>query len=149
MSNDDVTTAIGLYHYGLSYQRAADALGEIKLRSTHPHAPRSFLYYHAIELYMKAFLRNSGLSVSYLKSLGHNVSKLKAKYVEHGGFLMDEDIEVLRLMQAGNSPMRSRYIETGLLLAPSLEALNRTAESLGETVFLALKKLGQPVRERD
>src|SRR5882672_3989344 len=93
------TNEIGLYHYAVSYHRAADALGTIKFNTTHPDAPRYFLYFHAIELYIKAFLRNAGRSVRQIEALGHRAGKLERAYLKYGGTLEDEDREILALME--------------------------------------------------
>jgi len=140
------TTAVGLYHYALSYRRAADALGTVKLRATHPESPREFLYYHAIELFLKAYLRNVGLSVLALKGLSHSTGKLQSEFLEHGGELMDEDREVLDIMHKTDVVAQSRYIRTGAFTKPTLQALARTAKSLAETARRALKQSGLPIR---
>jgi len=51
------TNSVGLFHTAESYWRSAVALREAKVRATHPDNPIRLLYYHAIELYLKAFLR--------------------------------------------------------------------------------------------
>jgi hypothetical protein len=140
------TNAVGLYHYALSYRHAADALGTVKLRATHPEAPREFLYYHSIELFLKAYLRNAGLSVLALKGLSHRTGKLESEFLRHGGELMDEDREVLELMEKTDVVAQSRYIRTGFFTKPTLEALARTAKSLADTTRSALKQTGLPVR---
>ena len=54
------STPMGFYHYAQSYREAANLLtnaDKTSRKATHPEAPIRFLYYHAIELYLKAFLR--------------------------------------------------------------------------------------------
>ena len=140
------TSAVGLYHYALTYRRAADALGTVKLDATHPEAPREFLYYHSIELFLKAYLRNAGLTVMTLKKISHSTGKLEAEYIKHGGELMDEDHEVLEIMEKTDAVAQARYIRTGYFTKPALEALARTAKSLSETTRSALRQSGLPVR---
>jgi hypothetical protein len=140
------TSAVGLYHYAISYRRAADALASVKLKATHPDAPREFLYYHSIELFLKAYLRNAGVRVQELKKIGHRFDKLAQMYIAKAGFLMDEDQEVLALMSATDVVPRARYIVTGIVRKPALQALARTAKSLNDTVRVAMKQAGQPVR---
>jgi len=79
-TNDDRTTALGLFNYARSYRSSGDYLLAAKLKLTHPSAPMSFLFYHAIELYLKAHLRSQNLSVVQLKKIGHNIKELSAAY---------------------------------------------------------------------
>src|SRR5262245_14202526 len=80
-TDEDRTTDIGLFNYATSYHRAADALQKLKLKATHPDAPKSWLYCHAIELYLKAHLRAAGRSVVELrKRYSHDLTKLEEDY---------------------------------------------------------------------
>jgi hypothetical protein len=142
---DERTTAVGLYHYAISYRRAADKLGTVMVRTTHPEAPQEFLYFHAIELFLKAYLRNRGLSVLALKDISHGTGKLQESFSKHGGWLADEDIEVLDAMERTDAVTRSRYIVTGAFTKISMQALARTAKNLNETVRTAFKAEGLPV----
>ncbi len=72
MSEIDRLTPLGFFHFAASYRACAEKLRVCKLRATHPHAPLTFLYYHAIELYLKAFLRAHGHGSEKLRfELGH------------------------------------------------------------------------------
>jgi hypothetical protein len=51
---------------------AADLVCDHGLRATHPESPAMFLYYHAIELYLKSFLRFHGVSAKRLQCIGHD-----------------------------------------------------------------------------
>ncbi len=64
MSVDERTSAFGLFNYANSYRRSAEYLSKAKVRVSHPHAPITYLFYHAIELYLKSFLRSHGYSVA-------------------------------------------------------------------------------------
>jgi hypothetical protein len=76
-TDEDRTTAIGLFHFAHSYASSAAALCDVKLHATHRDSPIRYLYSHAIELYLKSFLRMKEISVDELRSrdLGHNVAK--------------------------------------------------------------------------
>ncbi len=82
------TTCIGLFNYAESYFRSARALDANKPKVTHPDAPVNFLFYHAIELYLKAYLRLKGLTPRELASrkYGHSVAALSKRASEliHG-----------------------------------------------------------------
>ena len=60
LTPEERTPPIGLFNYARSYWRSAEQLRASKPDVTHPDAPISFLFYHAIELYLKAFLRSAG-----------------------------------------------------------------------------------------
>jgi hypothetical protein len=89
-------TPIGLFNFAESYWNAAAYLAKAKLKSTHPDSPVRFLYYHAIELYLKSFLRMRGHTRSELASrkFGHSTSRLKHRAQQLGLFFEDEDAEV-------------------------------------------------------
>jgi len=145
---DERTTDVGMFNFAASYRAAAAALDELKLKSTHPHSPTSWLYCHAIELYLKSHLRAVGHSVSDLrKQYGHNLTKLGGGYEATGGILDDEDKEVIELLAESDQPMRAKYIVTGAAFSQAgIPALARTANSLHESVRMYLKGKGRPVR---
>ena len=58
------TTPLGLFNYARSYWRSAEYLHAAQLTLTHPTAPVSFLFYHAIELYLKDFLLSQSMTLS-------------------------------------------------------------------------------------
>ncbi|PBB45548.1 hypothetical protein CK222_03480 [Mesorhizobium sp. WSM3866] len=100
-----------------------------------------------MELYLKAFLRLHGISVSELASnkYGHKTDRLSRRASEFGLPLDDQDIEVLRRMET-DIMIRSRYIVTGYFTVPALEALDRTCQSLRESARDAIRKTGTFVR---
>jgi hypothetical protein len=57
MSDDDRTTPFGLFNYARSYWQSAVHLHHAKVKVTHPDAATTLLLAHAVELYIKAFLR--------------------------------------------------------------------------------------------
>ena len=76
--DDDRTTPAGLFHCAASYWRSGIALEKADVRATHPDAPICYLYYHAIELYLKAYPRAQGRSVRDLRvKFNHSPSKLR------------------------------------------------------------------------
>jgi hypothetical protein len=139
---DDRTTALGLFNYARSYRASADHLLLTKLTVPHPQAPLTYLYYHAIELYLKAYLRSQNQTVDDLKKIGHSINKIAAKVQSCGLILDDEDKEVLSLMSEADNVIRSRYIQTGAFTRPEEEALSRTCAALEEQVAGAFAKSG-------
>jgi hypothetical protein len=126
------------------------ALQKQKLKTTHSDSPVRFLYYHAIELYLKSFLRMHGHSTRELggKKFGHHTDCLSERAAELGLFFMDEDLEVFALMGKTDAVIRSRYLQTGFFTWPARKALDRTCRSLRESIGVEMKKAGIPVRMR-
>jgi hypothetical protein len=139
---------LGFFNVAESYWQAALTLKKSKLNTTHPDSPIYFLYYHAIELYLKAFLRRHGHSERELRSkrFGHKTCCLTERASELGLFFVDEDLIVFSLMATTDAVIRSRYLQTGYFHWPTLEALDRTCRSLRESVGRELKTVGIPVR---
>lgn len=144
---DDRTTAIGLFNYACSYWRSAETLEKAEVRVTHPNAPICFLYYHAIELYLKAYHRAQGHSVAELRrQFGHNVGRMCDEAKRHGLQFDDEEIAVLTYMSDTDAVIRSRFHRTGSSSRPSNETLKGTCKRLHQSVGEALKGKGFPVR---
>jgi hypothetical protein len=146
---DDRTTPIGLFNYAHSYWKSAKALHGTTLRVTHPHAPVLFLYTHSIELYLKAFLRATGISVAELRSkkYGHQICRLAEAARSLGFFVHDEDLEVFSVLQRTDT-LDLRYIRTGPFTHPTPEALDRVCRSLHETVTAEFAQRGLPERKK-
>jgi HEPN domain-containing protein len=108
------TTPIGLIHYANSYWMSARVLNANRPKVTHPDEPVNFLFYQAVELFLKAFLLLHGHSARELASrkFGHDFSALGERAEALGLFLMDEDKDVLLLMGTTDAVIRSRYIKT-------------------------------------
>ena len=100
-TDEDIRSSpLGFFNVAESYWAGAAALERAELKTTHPNSPISFLYYHAIELYLKAFLRLHGHSAKELrgKKFGHNTCCLSERAVARGLRFDDEDLQVLSLM---------------------------------------------------
>lgn len=139
--DDDRTTAFGLFNYAHSYWQSATKLHFVKVRASHPDSPVLFLYCHAVELYLKAYLRAHGVSAAQLrKSYGHNLIRLAAGARRNGLQFDDEDVAVVRLIPRLDTT--ARYIRTGQFTRPGFEALDRFHASVGHF----LKAKGLPVR---
>lgn len=142
----ELSTPLGFFNFAASYRSAADKLRLCKLRATHPHSPILFIYYHAIELYLKAFLRSERFSVAELEEVGHKFSKLRQLCVDRGLQFDDEDKEVLTIMAVPGAWSRTRYLQVGFDRRPTLSALQRTCRSLDASVGSALSARGIRIR---
>jgi len=144
--DNERTNSMGLFNTAEAYWKSAVALKKAKVEVGHSDSPVRTLYYHAIELYLKALLRQH-CSVDVLsKKFGHNTTRMTKKAEELGLSIMDEDREVFALMGKTDVVIRARYIRTGSGTFPTLEALNRTGKSLRENVGTILRKAGIMVR---
>ena len=79
-----------------------------------PNNPLTLLLAHAIELYLKAFLRLRGVGIEGVKnSFGHDFKKLVDETSSLGLSLAEEDMDIAAILTEKESIGRSRYIETG------------------------------------
>jgi hypothetical protein len=69
MSDDDRTTPLGLFNYARSYWQSGVLLHDARAQVSHRDAPVTLLLAHAIELYLKAFLRLRGLGIEEVKNI--------------------------------------------------------------------------------
>jgi hypothetical protein len=145
---DERTKPIAFFNLAESYWQAARALKHAKVKSTHPDLPVYFLYYQAIELYLKSFLRMHGHTAKELagRKFGHRTCCLKERSEQLGLVFMDEDVEIFSLMATTDIIIRSRYIRTGSALWPTFEGLERVCQSLRQSIGAEMKQRGVPVR---
>jgi HEPN domain-containing protein len=91
------TTASGFYNYAETYWQAAIALRGAKFRATHKIMPVYFLFYHAIELYLKAFLRAHDIHPYELRTkYSHHLGKLSREAGKLGLHFTEETEAILR-----------------------------------------------------
>src|SRR3974390_1066328 len=105
-------TPLGLFNMATAYRAAAQKLDETKLKTVMRHAPIRFLYFHALELYLKAFLRAHGCSLSNLEKLGHDYRKLLLFAAKFNLEITEVDRNVLIQPRDSDAPIESRYIRT-------------------------------------
>lgn len=142
----ELSTPLGFYNFAASYRAAADKLRVCKLRATHPYSPIMFLYYHAIELYLKAFLRAEGFKVGDLEKIGHKFDKLQETCADKGLKFDDDHKEVLAMMAIPGTWSATRYLQVGFARQPTLNALRKTCQRLDTSVSVALNVRGIHIR---
>jgi hypothetical protein len=142
------STPLGYFNFADSYWRAAQHLHGTALKSTHPESPVRFLYYHAIEIYLKSFLRFNGISAKELRGrkFGHRICCLSEKAAALGMILQDENKEVISLIATTDALIRSRYLQTGYFSWPSVDALDRTCNSFRTSIGGTLRQGGLLIR---
>ena len=141
------TTPVGMFHYAHAYASSAMTLNKVDIDTIHSDAPIRFLFSHAIELYLKAYLLLRGVTIEKLRSraLGHDLKKLTARAVELGLSVSEEH----RLsIEVANDAILDRYIETGartVLLPEGLSAVcSNLHEQVGPAVYLAAGMTRKP-----
>jgi DNA-binding transcriptional ArsR family regulator len=147
IDDDERTNAIGLFNTARSYWRSAAYLSAANLEVSHPAAPVTFLLCHAIELYLKAYLRATKCTLAQLKQLGHRVAKLAKAASDSGLQLEAEQAEILSHIDEADVAIEARYIVTGFKDRPTNEALSSVAEQLDKDIAAALTGRGLAVRE--
>ena len=146
LTAEDLTTPIGLFNYARSYWRSAEQLRVSKVDVTHPDAPVVFLFYHAIELYLKAHVRSAGYKLDQLKSISHNIEKAGRAAQKEGLRLTEDDFALLKVINSDDNVIRSRYITTGAYTRPEETALSDFCQHLDKAVGERLATDGHPVR---
>jgi HEPN domain-containing protein len=126
-----------MFHYAHAYAASAMTLNEVGVDTIHADAPVRFLFSHAIELYLKAYLLLKGLTVDELRSraLGHNLKKLASKSVKLGLSVSNEQRKWIVL---ANEAILDRYIETGSRTVLLPESLSEICQSLHEQIGSAV-----------
>jgi hypothetical protein len=123
-------------------------LADNRPKATHPDEPVNLLYYQAIELYLKAFLRLHGHTAKALASrkFGHDFGKLADSAAGSGLRLKAKDKLALRFLTDTDAISDARYIKTGPFRRLSHDRLDQLCRSLRHRVGNALKAKGEPVR---
>jgi HEPN domain-containing protein len=145
--DNDRTTSMGLFNLAEAYRLSAMQLQASPVKVGHAESPVRFLYYHALELYLKALLRQEH-SVRTLssKKFGHKIQRLVKEAERLGLKVADEDRDVFSLVADTDAVIEARYIRTGFKRAPTLEGLARTSENVRSAVGVRLREMGVSVR---
>jgi hypothetical protein len=110
----------------------------------HYEAPVRYLYFHAIELFLKAYLRLNGLEEEKLerRPYSHNLTNL-ANEAEKLGLLIGKRVRLV-CDAAGDfdSPVDARYIKTGARRALLTYKLREAARELQSRVEQSLHAEG-------
>jgi len=137
---------MGLFNTAEAYWNSAQALEKAKVKGGHSASPVRLLYYHAIELYLKALLRQQYSVDALSTKFRHNIKRMAAKAKKLGIVIGNEDREIINSMSKTDVVIRARYIRTGPGLFPTFEGLNRTCENLRKSVGTILRTAGVTVR---
>lgn len=133
--DDDRTTAQGLFVFADSYLASARSLKAAGLQYGHAESPIRFLLYHAAELYLKAFLRASELSLAEVRILNHKFEKLVAVSERNGLRLPQETQALLLLADRTKDVIETRYVRTGFRrVRPTLSTVGDAVSAIRKAV---------------
>ena len=131
------TSALGLFLYADAYKRSAQTLEAAKIQAGYQNSPVYFLYSHAIELYLKSFLRSFGVCPKKLANrnhFGHDFVKLMEGAEQYGLSLPSRESQILKKWAMPSELLKARYFETGARLLPNLDELGAVCQ----TVYLSV-----------
>ncbi len=140
MDQDERTTATGLWMFAETYLQAGKHLAETGADHLRFDAPIYFLYSHAIELTLKAYLRSKGATVSKLRRMGHALPALLERAGAQGldqGRLGENIASLIALLDVYNQDHEFRYIRTGAKRLPEIKALHDVAARLLSATYTA------------
>jgi hypothetical protein len=144
---DKRTTDIGLYNFAEAYLLSAKTLTSQKIPGLRFADPIEYLFYHSIELFLKSYLRNRGLSAYILATqYSHNLVKLRDEAAALGLHLDQKENARIDHLQNEGLVIEARYIKTGFKQPIPLEALLGTAERVRDRVLHELTQVGLPLR---
>lgn len=142
------STPIGFINKAEAYRVGAQVLArELKGVGGWAGDPTRYLYYHCIELYMKAALISAGRTEFQLRSLSHSFMKL-AKACNAAGLGLNgpDDLNVLALIDSQNNYIKARYHYVGGFTVATVQALDCTAHELAVLAVEMVRRSGVQVR---
>ena len=142
--DDERTNSMGLFNTAEAFRLSAMALEDEKVKIGHAASPIRICYYHALELYLKALLRQKHSVKKIQEKFGHNTKRLVEEAEALGLVVTDEDREVFSKADT-DAIIEARYIRTGAKNWPELEELRHTCERVRDGVGDLLFKAGVPV----
>src|SRR5262249_16237122 len=146
------TAREGFFNTAEAYRLSAMALEQNPVESGHAAKPVQFLYSHAIELFLKALLRQKHSIKTIKDGFGHKFEKLEAEARGLGLGGTAEDRDVVAVTMSTDVLLEMRYIKTGAKTSAETvepEKLRRTALSVRDHVRDALLLKGDLVERRD
>jgi HEPN domain-containing protein len=142
--DDQRTTSLGLFNTADAFELSAIALEDVKVDAGHAASPILLCYYHALELYLKALLRQKH-NVETITKFGHNIERLVKEAEALGLVIADENREVFFKADT-KAILEARYIRTGPKRWPQLAELRRACKRVRDGVGDLLREAGVPVR---
>jgi HEPN domain. len=146
---EDRTNSMGFFNTAEAFRLSATALEASKVKIGHADKPIRVLTYQALELYLKAMLRQSHNTETIKRRFGHDTKRLMEEAEMSGFAVTDEDRDVLSRIADTDAVIEARYIRTGAKNWPTLEEVKRTCNNVRNSVGGFLLKSGVLVRLTD
>ena len=142
------TTPIGFIGKAEAYRAGAQLLArDLKGVGGWAGDPTRYLYYHCIELYLKAALVSVGKTDRGLRRIGHSFSKLADACNCAGlGLSEPDDLAVIDMIDADQNYIRARYHRVGFFRVATIQALDKTAHEVAYLTVMMVRRSGQQVR---
>lgn len=127
------TTPHGFWRFSADYLLAARAV-DVKIAQHRLMFPALQLYGISIELALKAFLLQRGLTLAQVKSLSHNLTRALAlarkRKLGRSVKLDSREVAAIQILDITYASHQLRYIVTGTTQVPQLVYIARAAEAL-------------------
>jgi hypothetical protein len=98
INDDERTNSMGLFNTAEAWRLSAMALQSRKVASGHAEQPVRYLYFHAIELYLKGLLRQKHSVAALEKKFRHDTNRIVQEAQALGLVIDDQDAALLLLM---------------------------------------------------
>jgi HEPN domain-containing protein len=141
------TNSMGLFVAAEAFAVSARALEANPIKHGFRLSPIHVLYFHAIELYLKALLRQKYSVHDLENKFRHQIKRMTKEAKKLGLKISKEDqLRVFSIMTRTDTVIRSRYLRTGVMEIPPNGALNRACANLHANVGQLLRDAGLPIR---
>ena len=140
--DDERTDAVALHNKARSYLRSARYLNAASPGVSCSHAGVTFLFCHAIELFLLSYLRAHGGEGAELDNLNRRVAATTSRAVGAGLKLHPDVVATLSQIAETLTSIEVRYIVTGVKQIPNIGPLSNAAQKLDAAVSKALEDLG-------
>ena len=142
------TTPLGFIGKAEAYRRGAQLLArDLKSPGGWAGDPTRYLYYHCIELYLKAALIAAGRNETQLREIGHGFSKLVKACNRVGlGLREPDDLAVIKMIDADRNYIRTRYHYVGAFRTVTIQALDGTAYEVALLTVEMVRRSGKRLR---
>jgi hypothetical protein len=141
------TNSMGLFVAAEAFAVSARALEASPIKHGFRLSPVYVLYFHAIELYLKALLRQKYSVHDLENKFRHHIKRMTKEAKKLGLEISKEDqLHVFNIMTKTDIVIRSRYLRTGVMEIPHDGALDRACANLHTNVGRLLRDAGLPVR---
>jgi hypothetical protein len=130
-ARDDGLTAIGLFHLADDYLRGAQSLADI---ASLARGPARLLGIHAIELYLKSFLRSRGHTHERLASARHELTTVVEGAKAAGLQVSEHMMDRIERIAGTRAYVTARY---------GIESTDRSATSAASILKLATELRGR------